>query len=501
MVKISKLIVDLMSFNSWEFFFFYLSFFPIYFFCKGKLQLFVVFIASCLFYIAAIPKYLAVLFLMISLTYFLGRLIEGSKRVWQRRVYLSISVLSSLSILFFFKYFNFGLSIYAGLLDYLNLTLNTPLFNLILPLGISFHTFQSLSYIFEVYNARQTAEKNVLVFASYVMFFPQLVAGPIERPQNMLHQFKTTKLFNRTNFVQGSWLLYWGFLKKVAIADRLATFVNPVYSNVEGNNGAILFLATIAFYFQIYFDFSGYTDMARGIARMLGIELSQNFKVPFLAKSLTEFWTRWHISLSSWFRDYLFTPLSFRMRRSGRSGLIFAVIFTFAISGLWHGANLTFLCWGIFLGCWLVGEAAWKALTKDGLNLFPPAISGNLSRLKIILVISMSYVFFRSPDLTTAELIFSKIYTSFFSANHLSIVQLLGALNSFIDIGEGFWILAPSLVGIIIFEIVNENMSLFDRFSNFTFRSKLAISWVALVVLLFSGFWFHVTNTFIYFQF
>ena len=373
-----------MSFNSWEFLIFVGIFSPIYYFSK-KTQLSLLFIGSSLFYIAFIPKYIFVLFTMIILDFYFGKKMAKTKKAKFRKFYLASSITSSILLLIIFKYFNFFGSFLLLISEHLGLHIVIPMSKIILPLGISFHTFQSLSYIFEVYKGKQPAEKNILVFATYVMFFPQLVAGPIERPQAMLHQFKTVKVFDKNNFTSGAWMFYWGFFKKVAVADRLATFVNPVYANPTGAGGTILFLATLSFYFQIYFDFSGYTDMARGLARILGFNLSLNFKTPYLAASLTEYWNCWHISLSSWFRDYLFTPLNFKMRRLGFLGILLSVLVTFAISGLWHGASWTYVNWGLFLGLCLVTEYALKSVFKRGIVLLPRLLSLTLARIFTIL--------------------------------------------------------------------------------------------------------------------
>ena len=275
--------------------------------------------ASCLFYAAWIPAYLLVLFLVIGIDFVAGLMIEDAP-VGRRRAFLGLSLAANLGVLGFFKYYEFinqNLKIAASLvgLPYVYAPLG-----FLLPIGLSFHTFQAMSYTIEVYRGQQRAERHLGIYALYVMFFPQLVAGPIERPAHMLGQFRTHHRFSYDDAWRGLALIMWGLFKKVVIADRLALYVAPVYANPQAHAGVTLVIATVFFAFQIYADFSGYSDIAIGSAQLLGFELSVNFRRPYFSGSVSEFWRRWHISLSSWFRDYVYIPLGGGRvgRRTGR---------------------------------------------------------------------------------------------------------------------------------------------------------------------------------------
>jgi D-alanyl-lipoteichoic acid acyltransferase DltB (MBOAT superfamily) len=265
---------------------------------------------------------------------------------------LLLSISSTCAVLFVFKYLGFAVHSFDGVAGLLGWHLRPTVINIILPIGLSFHTFQSLSYVVEVYRGNQRAERNFVVYATYVMFFPQLVAGPIERPQNLLHQFRERHTFNYADVSEGLKRMAWGLFKKLVVADRLALYVNDVYQAPRHFNGLQLTLATFFFTYQIYCDFSGYSDIALGAARVLGFRLMENFKSPYHSLSVSEFWRRWHISLSTWFKDYVYIPLG-GSRVSGPR-IVANLLITFGISGLWHGANWTYVCWGCLNGIYLV---------------------------------------------------------------------------------------------------------------------------------------------------
>lgn len=256
----------------------------------------------------------------------------------KKKLFLGISILSNLGLLGFFKYFNFFSQEANRLFDFLGMDYLIPYSSFILPMGISFYTFQTMAYTIEVYNNKITPERNPLIFSLYVSFFPQLVAGPIERPSHLITQLKRLNNLNSNNIKQGFYRIIFGLFKKLVIADRLALFVNEVYKSPENYDGSMLILATFFFAFQIYCDFSGYSDIAIGTARLFGIELMENFRMPYLATSIREFWSKWHISLSTWFRDYLYIPLG-----GNKTLHIRNIIIVFLVSGLWHGANWTFV--------------------------------------------------------------------------------------------------------------------------------------------------------------
>lgn len=339
-----------MLFNSLEF----AGFFPvvgaIYFALPHARRTSFLLLASAVFYMAFVPAYILVLGATIGIDYAAALRIERA-RGRARTLWLAASIAATCLILFAFKYYAFFTSTFVGLATLVGWHASPPTLDLILPVGLSFHTFQSLSYVIEVHRGRQTAERDWRVFATYVLFFPQLVAGPIERPQNLLEQFRARHEFDPILLTSGLKRMAWGFFKKLVIADRLALHVNDVYADPSAHSGPQLAVATAAFAYQIYCDFSGYSDIAVGAARILGFRLMENFDAPYAATSTGEFWRRWHISLSTWFRDYVYVPLG-----GGRSGpwrRTRNLLVTFALSGLWHGAAWNFVIWGLLNGLYV----------------------------------------------------------------------------------------------------------------------------------------------------
>ena len=320
--------------------------------------------ASCLFYMAFIPAYILVLGLTIVVDYAAGRWIARLQGPARKRV-LVASIVVTCAVLVSFKYLQFVIDntvLAAGLFGW---RLTGPSLDIVLPVGLSFHTFQSLAYVIEVYRGRQAPERDFTVYATYVMFFPQLVAGPIERPQNLLHQFREHHVWDHERVASGLRRMAWGFFKKLVVADRLALYVNDVYAAPEAHTGPQLALATVFFAFQIYCDFSGYSDIAVGSARVLGFRLMENFDRPYASRSIAEFWTRWHISLSQWFRDYVYIPLG--GNREGRPRHLRNLVITFGLSGLWHGAAWTYVSWGLLNALYLVGAQ----LRRDAWSRWP----------------------------------------------------------------------------------------------------------------------------------
>lgn len=308
--------------------------------------------ASCIFYMAFIPAYILILGFTIIIDYFAGILIEN-RTGKSRKYFLIMSIVANVAVLCIFKYYNFFIDNVNDLLASINIrTTPLPYLAIILPIGLSFHTFQAMSYTIEVYRGNQKAEKHFGIYALYVMYYPQLVAGPIERPQHILHQLKEPQKFEYDRVVDGLKQMAWGMFKKVVIADNLAGIVNMYYSSPESFNGFSAFLAVIFFSFQIYCDFSGYSDIAIGTSKVMGINLMKNFNQPYLANSISDFWKRWHISLSSWFRDYLYIPLGGNKVPIPRMYLNLMIVFV--ISGFWHGANWTFIVWGALHGLYLI---------------------------------------------------------------------------------------------------------------------------------------------------
>lgn len=344
-----------MLFNSFTFALFFPAVCLLYFAFPFRWRTPLLLVASCAFYMAFIPAYILILFVTILIDYVAGQRIEdheGTARHW----WLTASIISTCAVLFVFKYFNFFTGTFIASAHALGWNVPSLDWKIILPIGLSFHTFQSLSYVVEVYRGRQKAERNFIVYATYVMFFPQLVAGPIERPQNLLHQFREAHPFDYDDVVAGLKRMAWGLFKKVVIADRLALYVNDVYADPRRCNGLQIALATLFFAYQIYCDFSGYSDIAIGTARILGFRLMENFRTPYHSRSVGEFWRRWHISLSTWFRDYVYIP----MGGSRVPWFLYVrnILVTFTVSGLWHGANWTYVVWGMLHGLYLLAGHA-----------------------------------------------------------------------------------------------------------------------------------------------
>lgn len=402
-----------MLFNSFNF----LLFFPIvtiiYFLIPHKWRWLHLLVASCVFYCAFIPVYILILFFTIIIDYVAGILIEnaeGPRRKW----YLTMSIVANVGVLAVFKYYNFFIENINGLLEQLHITVNQlPLLNIILPIGLSFHTFQAMSYTIEVYRKKQKAEKHFGIYALYVMFYPQLVAGPIERPQNVLHQFYEHHQFDLDRVAKGLRMMLWGFFMKVVVADRLSLYVNAVYGNVDQHNGTSLLLATIFFSIQIYCDFAGYSNIALGSAKVMGFDLMTNFNRPYFARTISEFWSRWHISLSSWFRDYLYIPLGGNKVSVPR--WYFNLFFVFLVSGFWHGANWTFIIWGGLNGLYLMFAIISQKYRLKFNNLIGitklPWLYTTMQIITTFMLCAFAWIFFRANNASDAFLIIKKIFT------------------------------------------------------------------------------------------
>ena len=312
-----------------------------------KNRWFLLLVSSCYFYMAFVPIYILILAFTIVIDYFAGIYIENAKEE-RKKLFLVFSLIANIGVLAVFKYYNFLNENFSFLMHGFGLSNPIPYLSILLPIGLSFHTFQAMSYTIEVYRGHQKAERHFGIYSLYVMFYPQLVAGPIERPQNLLHQFREKYDFDYDRVVGGLKLILWGFVKKLVIADRLAIYVNAVYNNPEQHNGMTFIVATIFFAIQIYCDFSGYSDIAIGAAKVMGFKLMTNFNRPYFARNISEFWKRWHISLSTWFKDYLYISLG--GNRVSIPRWYFNLMLVFIISGLWHGANWTYIIWGAWNG-------------------------------------------------------------------------------------------------------------------------------------------------------
>ena len=472
--------------------------------------------ASCYFYMVFQPAYILILFLTIVIDYVAGLWIERTGTPGgnspARKWLLILSLISNIGILAFFKYLGFFTENIAFLFDALHLpnladsvTNGTnrvfigvvKLFGQsgidsfkdnmsILPIGLSFHTFQAMSYTIEVYRGNQKAERHFGIYALYVMFYPQLVAGPIERPQNVLHQFHTPHAVDFEEIKSGLMQMAFGFFKKCVIADRLVLFLDPAFRHPDQHNGLSLLLATFFFTIQIYCDFSAYSDIAIGAARVMGFKLMDNFRTPYFAHSISEFWRRWHISLSSWFRDYLYIPLGGNRKGEARTYLNRLIVFL--CSGLWHGANWTYVIWGGLHGLYIVLDIAKDKYFPGSKRDRKQQLAGfsGLGRVTSILftfvLVMLTWVFFRAISVGDAFLILGRIFT-------LSPTDPLQSPLNQTELWFSF--------GLIVFLFLKEYFYFIVPTRN-TIRFALLFSLIAFLTYLFGVF---TSNQFIYFQF
>ncbi|MFO0910740.1 MAG: MBOAT family protein [Isosphaeraceae bacterium] len=345
-----------MEFNSFRFAYFFALLFPTYWLLRNRhrWQNLLLLTAGYVFYANWNWRFLSLLILSTVMDFYCGIAVDRIDEPRKRKAFVALSMALNLGMLGWFKYFNFFSDSLHTLLSTWGWNVPKAQLDVVLPIGISFYTFQSMSYVIDVYRRDIQPTRNFIEFATFVSFFPHLVAGPIMRPTTLLPQVASPRKFNLDQFYQGSYLIFWGLTKKVVVADNLATYVNDLFGRWETIDGGLALLAIYAFAFQIYCDFSGYTDAARGIAKCLGFELGLNFNLPYFAANPKEFWQRWHISLSTWLRDYLYIPLG--GNRGGNVALYRNLMLTMIIGGLWHGARWTFVLWGFYQGVLLVGH-------------------------------------------------------------------------------------------------------------------------------------------------
>lgn len=382
-----------MLFNSFQFLIFFPCVFLLYYALPFRLRNGMLLLSSYYFYMCWKPELVVLILFSTVVDYGCGL---GISR-WRKRkgIFLAISLTMNLGLLFFFKYFNFFGETLTALCRAVSIPFSVPVLDLILPVGISFYTFQTLSYTIDIYRGKLEPERNFITFALFVSFFPQLVAGPIERAESLLPQLKQEHRFSYDNAVYGLKLMAWGFFKKCVVADSLAAIVDPIYNNISSYAGGALVAATCAFAFQIYCDFSGYSDIARGCARMMGVELMVNFRHPWLSSSVSDFWRQWHISLSSWFREYIYIPLG--GNRKGVAKKLLFLMIVFLTSGLWHGAAWTFVAWGFLHGLFLSLESLamlWRK-RRTGMNR-TGAVGRAAGIVWTFCLTTLAWVFFRA---------------------------------------------------------------------------------------------------------
>lgn len=475
-----------MLFNSPEFLFFLATVFCLYWTVfkdrpRGKTWLLL--ISSCIFYMFFIPKYILILFVTILIDYFAGIKI-GNTQGRTKKTWLIVSIISTCLVLFIFKYYNFFIENVNTLATQIGWNYSLGALEIILPIGLTFHTFQSLSYVIEVYWGKQKPERDFVTYSLYVMYFPQLVAGPIERAANLLYQFHSKPAFNYALATEGMRQILWGFFKKIVIADTCAAYANASFTSIDSLSGVSLILGSVAFTFQIYGDFSGYSDIALGTSKLFGIQLMRNFNLPYFATSIPDFWRRWHISLSTWFRDYVYIPLG----GSRVSGWKFYrnVIVIFLLSGLWHGAAWTYIIWGLIHALvYCIYFAIWGKSNRnqqDSPTIWRTWIGG----ITTFAVVSLALIFFRAKNVQQALLFIQGIVCN-------------------PALGQDLYYFLPVLLIIVPFhalEWINRDSSNGVLFSGFKINPSVRLTIDLIMALLIIDCFYSLDHEqFIYFQF
>lgn len=479
-----------MLFNSYAFAIFLPIVFAIYWILPHKYRWGVILVSSYYFYMSWNAKFVFLILFTTFVSYLAARLIDGENDKRKKKIILALTAIICLGVLFFFKYFNFLSESITQLLRFANIETDSVVLNLLLPVGISFYTFQTLSYVIDVYRGDVPAERHFGYYAAFISFFPQLVAGPIERTENLLPQIKAKHEFNYEQATYGLTLMAWGYFKKLVIADTLSTYVSTVYDAPQKFSGFALVLATVFFTLQIYCDFSGYSDIAIGTAKLLGINLMTNFKSPYFSQSVKEFWSRWHISLSTWFRDYVYIPLG--GNRVSKPRHAFNLMITFLASGLWHGASWTFVVWGGIHGFAQIIENAIWGKAKPSKNVF-------LKWIRILVVFifaAFAWIFFVSDSMTDATYVITHMLTGIND-------PIAYLYRGFSNIGMGRYMLVQELIVIAILTIYDFISLKRDVIGDIQ-KKPCMIRWcmylsLTLIIIFFSQ--KGVAAEFVYFQF
>jgi alginate O-acetyltransferase complex protein AlgI len=481
-----------MLFNSLHFLLFLPVVLALYFATPARWKWALLLLASYYFYAAWRVEYLLLIMASTGVDYAAGIQMGTRQTRKARRPWLLLSLLVNLGLLFTFKYLNFFSETFQATFDRFNVFYGIPTFDVLLPVGISFYTFQTLSYTIEVYRGKQKPERHLGIFALYVSFFPQLVAGPIERSTRLLPQFFEKHGFDLERARSGLRLMLWGFFKKLVVADRLAVYVNEVYADPTAHSSATLLVATYFFAVQIYCDFSGYSDIAIGTARIMGYDLMENFRRPYFSRSIREFWGRWHISLSTWFRDYVYIPLGGNRVSKGRWYLNLLIVFV--VSGLWHGAAWTFVFWGALHGGYLVLALASTDLRDRlwGMLKGLPAASALRNALAVVTtfhLVLFAWVFFRAETLREAVTVIG------------GVVRWEPATEA-LSAPSGLWNFRLSLVAIAVLLVVDLVQSRWGGEKSLL-RMPLPVRWAIYYAALFAILMFGEFGgeDFIYFQF
>ncbi len=477
-----------MHFASLNFLLFVPSISILYWLTPSKFRWITLLIASYFFYINIKPVFVLLLVGVTLSTYIFTRLIDGSHDEIRKRLYMRVNIVLILLPLGFFKYFAEVNNAILLLMESMHLRWVLPEISLLLPIGISFYTFMAIGYTVDVYNEEIKAEKNIGIVALFVSFFPLILSGPIERAKNMFPQFNAQKKLDLQMVVKGMKLMLWGYFMKLVVADRLSLYVDTVHGNSIYQNGPSFLLASILYPFQIYADLGGYTLIVVGTASILGFNVIQNFNRPFFATSMSEFWRRWHISLISWLTDYVYTPMSFALRKFRIWGIVISLMVTFILSGLWHGASLTFVAWGVMQGVFLSIEALLnkrKILFERKHHLRENFWYIFLGICITFILFATSQVFARANSLNDAVMIYRKIFL------------MEGSLYLHLDT------LALSLFGLLVLFSKDFKDEFFPNRISFFSNSRIIVRWASYLFILFSIIILGVFEfrPFIYFQF
>lgn len=499
-----------MLFNSYSFLLFFPVVVLVYFVVPKRTRYIWLLIASYYFYMGWNAKYALLLLLSTFITYLSGVLMEivqqchiEAKEValaWKKLI-VAFSFVSNLSILFFFKYFDFAVININRILGLLNIEMLNPQFDVLLPVGISFYIFQALSYTMDMYRGEIYAERNFLKYALFVSFFPQLVAGPIERSKNLLKQLSEDQKFSYEQMCEGLMLMTWGYFLKLVIADRIAIFVDAAYGTEVLYDGRYLLIASILFAVQIYCDFAGYSTIAVGAAKIMGFQLMENFNCPYFGETVAEFWRRWHISLSSWFRDYLYIPLGGNRKGTARKYLNTMIVFL--VSGLWHGASWSYVIWGGLNGFYQVVGGLLSPVKKkfaEKMPAFDKSLGMKLVRIAVtFLLVDFTWIFFRANSLKHAKDILYRIFD-------MNNPELL-ANGSLLDLGlnkQNFIVLGIAVLILLIADMAKyKQIKVREVILNWNIFARWGFLLMAVMSILIFGIWgsgYQETN-FIYFQF
>lgn len=477
-----------MLFNSIEFIVYFIVLFFLHFAIPHRWRWLLLLIASYYFYMSWQWEYGFLLAGVSLVNYYFGNRIASTEDPRKRAALLAACVVPSVGAVVYYKYTAFIAGSINDLLYVFNPEASIPVPNVFLPVGISFFTFQALTYSIDIYRRQLAPQHHVGKFLLYVVFFPQLVAGPIERSSHLLGQFDKEMHIEWDNVTSGLQLMLWGLFKKVVIADRLAIYVQLIYSSPESHSGATLLLATYFFAFQIYCDFSAYSDIAIGCARVFGFDLMQNFNLPYFARSIGEFWGRWHISLSTWFRDYFYIPMG--GNRVTLPRWVFNIMATFLLSGLWHGASWNFIIWGGLHGFYYVCGRMTAGLRAGFLKVvpLPKALIVTMQTLFIFHLVVLTWVFFRAATLEDAKLILTRIVTMAGGGLYLGSSAVQTALS-------------VALIGLLLVIQVFQYNGVFTLYKSSS-RCPVFLRWIGYTLLALAILLFGIeSNAFIYFQF